>query len=216
MLALGKSALRSMRPAAQRGAPAALGGSGAVGKNFRAALVDPEGGEEIASHLEKALQSRGVEVQRATVESLLGLSDPSHYSLVVPCSRKAFEAIEALPEDDPRRIGAVLPSNDSLRAAGAMVSEMGPRQGDSSISCVCAHGRLVLWLPDRSDLLGLAKRVLGGLQWHGFARLWAEQAPDGSWRLVGISAALDALIVQAGAELPQALWHIARGEAVKP
>jgi hypothetical protein len=180
----------------------------------RAVLLGAEGNEETARYVEKSLESRGVEVHRATVEGLLAIVDPDHYTLIVPCSGAALNALAALPENDRRRIRALLPSNAALSTVQSIAGANITGGNHSSVLCLYVHGKLSLCFPDNSELVGSAKRVLDAVQWHGLARLSAERAPDGSLHLVAVSAGLDKTVLEAGVSLPQALWRVARGEPV--
>jgi len=176
-------------------------------------LLDPPGNDETAAHVEKALESCGVEVHRATVEGLLAVVDPDHYMLIVPCSAAALDALAVLPDDDHRRIRAVLPPGAALSAVSTIAGGSVTTETPSSVLCLYAHGKLSLCFPADSELVVAAKRALDAMQWHGLARVTGQRGPEGSIRLTGIRAGLDKAILQAGVSFPHALWSIARGEA---
>lgn len=217
--------LATAKPIEQR----RLGGSLTVAGDTRGVLLMDA--DDAAAPIRESFVRSGIDVDDG------GPVPPSlahRCSLIVPCSRAALLALTSLPEDDPIRARALLPSLDALKHAdgySARHTQSGTsdvRDGAASIViCMYSHGRLsrcCVLGTGSGDASGVAlvqfvKQALDCEQWHGFAAATVEHAADGSNRLVRLSPLVGESLQLAPAVLAPFLldlWKIARCEPPAP
>jgi CelD/BcsL family acetyltransferase involved in cellulose biosynthesis len=212
-----------------------LGGSLSVASDTRRVLLLDA--DDAVGPIRESFVRSGIDVDDGGITpSSLTLELSRRCALIVPCSEAALLALASLPEGDPIRAKAVLPSLDALKklqADGLTARHAPATAGDagdgttSIVLCMYSHGRL-----SRCCVLGngsgaasevvivqFVKQALDHAHWHGFAALTVEQAADGSTRLLHVSPLVGESLQQAPALLEPFLldlWKIARCEPLGP